>query len=217
MQDFYQAWNALRFGGPMIYPLLVLAVITVAILLDKTYVYLRYTRPPAVLLRLVENLASGWNDLEHQVTILNPHHHFARFLRVILQNRSQPVWWTESRASDEAQAIERAINRGLWILETIVTAAPLLGLLGTITGMMHAFNLIGSKGLVDPNGVTSGVAEALIATALGLLIALVALFGFNFFSRLQSRTLDEMERIGTRLVDRVRLSAQDPEMRHEAA
>lgn len=217
MQDFYQAWNALRFGGPMVYPLLALAVITVAILLDKTYVYLRYTRPPAVLLRLAENLTSGWNDLEHQVTILNPHHHYARFLRVILQNRSRPVWWTESRAGDEVQAIERALNRGLWILETIVTAAPLLGLLGTITGMMHAFNLIGSKGLVDPNGVTSGVAEALIATALGLLIALIALFGFNYFSRLQSRTLDEMERIGTRLVDRVRLSAQDPDVCHEAA
>ena len=53
--------------------------------------------------------------------------------------------------------------------------------------------------------MTAGVAEALIATALGLLIALVALFGYNYFSRLQSRTLDRMERIGTRLLDRARL------------
>jgi biopolymer transport protein ExbB len=86
-----------------------------------------------------------------------------------------------------------------------LTAAPLLGLLGTITGMMHAFKLIGTSGLVDPTGVTGGVAQALIATALGLFIALIALFGFNFFSRRQAQTMDEMERLGTRLVDNIRL------------
>ena len=217
MQDLQQAWAALQFGGPMVYPLLLLAVITVAILLDKSYVYWRYTRPPKALLRLAESHTSRWADLESHVAVLNPHHHFARFLQTILQHRSGPAWWTESRAGDEAQVIERALGRGLWVLETIVTAAPLLGLLGTITGMMDAFNLIGSKGLVDPKGVTSGVAEALIATALGLLIALVALFGYNFFSRLQSRTLDEMERIGTRLVDRVRLDADGRGGSHETA
>ena len=73
-------------------------------------------------------------------------------------------------AADEAQLIERELSPGLWMLETTVTAAPLLGLLGTITGMMHAFNLIGNNGLVDPTGVTAGVAQALIATALGLLL-----------------------------------------------
>lgn len=217
MQDLYESWNALRFGGPMVYPLLALAVIAVAILLDKAYVYWRYARVPALLARLIEHPGTRWDDLQHQVTTLDPRHYFARFLGVILSDRARPTWWIESRAGDEAQAVERDLSRGLWVLETIVTAAPLLGLLGTITGMMRAFHLIGSKGLVDPNGVTSGVAEALIATALGLLIALIALFGFNFFSRLQSRTLDEMERIGTRVTDRIRLDGQNPETSHEAA
>jgi biopolymer transport protein ExbB len=217
MHDLQQAWAALQFGGPMVYPLLALAVITAAILLDKSYVYWRYTRPPKTLVRLAESQSSRWGDLESQVAVLNPHHHFVRFLQTILRHRHSPAWWTESRAGDEAQVIERALGRGLWVLETIVTAAPLLGLLGTITGMMDAFHLIGSKGLVDPKGVTSGVAEALVATALGLFIALIALFGYNFFSRLQSRTLDEMERIGTRLVDRVRLDADTAEAGHEAA
>lgn len=104
------------------------------------------------------------------------------------------------------------------MLETIVTAAPLLGLLGTITGMMHSFNLIGAGGLVDPTGVTGGVAQALIATALGLFIAILALFAFNFFSRRQSQALDEMERLGTRLVDNIRLGQDRGEGGgHEAA
>lgn len=217
MQDLYASWHTLQFGGPLIYPLLVLAVLMVAILLDKTYVYWRFTRPSSALMRLIDNLGESWTDLERQVSVSNPHHHFVRFVRVILQNRERPAWWAESRASDEAQSIEQSLSRGLWVLETIVTAAPLLGLLGTIYGMIHAFNLFGAHGLVDPKGVTSGVAEALIATAVGLVVAVVALFGYNYFSRLQSRTLDEMERIGTRLLDRARLDAETRGAANEVA
>jgi hypothetical protein len=90
-------------------------------------------------------------------------------------------------------------------LETIVTAAPLLGLVGTIVGMMGSFRLIGGSGLVNPTGITGGVAQALIATTLGLIIALIALFAFNFFSHLQSRTMDEMERLGTLFIDHIRM------------
>jgi biopolymer transport protein ExbB len=119
-----------------------------------------------------------------------------------------PSWWVESRAAEEAGAIEKSLGRWLWILETIVTAAPLLGLLGTISGMIRSFKLFGQEGLVDPRGVTGGVAEALIATAVGLFIALVALFAFNFFSYRQAQVMDEMEQLGTRLVDAIRLQEQ---------
>jgi biopolymer transport protein ExbB len=94
------------------------------------------------------------------------------------------------------------------VLETIVTAAPLLGLVGTVLGMMHAFQIIGGEGIVNPTGVTGGVAQALVATVIGLLIALISLFGFNYFSRVQSQTMDEMERLGTRLIDHIRLDQE---------
>ncbi len=218
MQDLQEAWTALRFGGAMIYPLLFLAVLALLFMLDKAFVYWRYVRLPATLLDLVETYGFAWPDLERQLAMLGGRNYFGRFFRAILENHTKPAWWVESRAGDEAQVIEKALSRGLWVLETTVTAAPLLGLLGTITGMMHAFNLIGASGLVDPTGVTGGVAQALIATALGLFIALVALFGFNFFSRLQSQTLDEMERLGTRLVDNIRLGENAISgVRHEAA
>ena len=97
------------------------------------------------------------------------------------------------------------------MLETVVTAAPLLGLLGTITGMMQSFNVIGASTLVAPTQVTAGVAQALIATALGLLIAVLSLFAFNLFSRMQSQALDTMERLGSRLVDHIRLDQEGGE------
>jgi biopolymer transport protein ExbB len=199
---------ALQAGGAMIYPLLGLAVLATVIILEKSFVYAWRTRLPATLVDLIETYGFAWEDVEAQLAAFGARSYFRAFLAVILANRANPAWWVESRAADEASQIEKGLGRWLWILETIVTAAPLLGLLGTITGMVRSFKLFGEGGLVDPSGVTGGVAEALIATALGLFIALIALFAFNYFSHRQAEVLDEMERLGTRLVDHIRLDQE---------
>ncbi len=217
MQEMQIAIEVLKHGGAIIYPLLALALAALVVILDKTLVYRRHARLPEALRQLVETYGFSWTDLERQLVELGPRNYFGRFFGTIMDNRTKPAWWVESRAGDEAQQIEKSLSRGLWVLETVVTAAPLLGLLGTILGMMQSFRLIGPAGLVDPGGVTAGVAEALIATAVGLLIALVALFAYNYLSRLQSQTLDEMERLGTRMLDHIRLDAQASGGGHEAA
>jgi biopolymer transport protein ExbB len=208
MQDLHDIWNAIRLGGVTILPLSLLAIIALAIMLEKAYLYWQYARLPLELLSLAESYGFAWEDLEKRLYGLHDRHYFRRFFEVVIANRMRPAWWTESRAADEAQLIETSLSRRLWVLETIVTAAPLLGLMGTIAGMMDAFKIIGGSGIVNPTGVTGGVAQALIATAIGLLIALIALFGFNYFSRIQSQTMDEMERLGTRLIDHIRLDQQ---------
>ena len=215
MQDLNNTLKILQFGGMMVYPLLLLGVIALGIILDKAFVYWRYVRLPTALMRFLETYGFVWTDLEGQVMSLLPGSYFGRFFRVILDNRANPAWWVESRAGDEAQLIEKALSRGLWVLETIVTAAPLLGLVGTIVGMMESFKLIGGSGLVNPTGITGGVAQALIATTLGLILALIALFAFNFFSHLQSKTMDEMERLGTCLVDHIRMDQEGREVPRE--
>ncbi|HTP60861.1 MAG TPA: MotA/TolQ/ExbB proton channel family protein [Burkholderiales bacterium] len=215
MHELHEAWTTLQFGGAMVYPLLALAVIALVLILDKSFAYWRFGRTPKALTDLVETFDFAWSDLEGQLKALAAGNYFGQFIGVILANRDKPAWWVESRAADEAQAIEKSFGRGLWVLETIVTAAPLLGLLGTIVGMMNAFQLISGDNLVDPAGVTGGVAQALIATALGLLIALIALFAFNFFSKLQAATIDDLERIGTRLIDHIRLDQQKGERKGE--
>jgi biopolymer transport protein ExbB len=205
VQNFDEFLAALQVGGVMVYPLLVLAVLAIVIMLEKGFVFWRRTRLPAALVDLMETYGFAWEEVARGVAALGPSNYFAGFFRVIVDNRTRPAWWVESRAADEASLIETAMGRGLWALETIVTAAPLLGLLGTITGMVRSFKLFGDQGLVDPGGVTGGVAEALIATAIGLFIALIALFAFNYFSQRQAQIMDEMERLGTRLIDHVRL------------
>ncbi len=212
-----ETWIALKLGGIVILPLSILAVIALAVMIEKAVLYWRHAKLSEQLLGLVETYGFSWNDLEAELAALDPRNYFRRFFQTVLANRHHPAWWTESRAADEAQLIETSLGKRLWVLETIVTAAPLLGLLGTITGMMHAFQLIDGKGLVNPTGVTGGVAQALIATAIGLLIALISLFGFNYFSRLQSQTLDEMERLGTRLIDHIRLDQQEKQEKFDEA
>lgn len=215
MQELQEVWIAVKLGGIIILPLTLLGVIALAIMLEKAFLYGRFARLSHDLLNLVETYGFAWEDLEKILSGLNERHYYKRFFEVVIANRHRPSWWTESRAADEAQVIEASLARRLWVLETIVTAAPLLGLMGTIIGMMHAFQIIGGSGVVNPTGVTGSVAEALIATAVGLLIALIALFGFNYFSRLQSQTMDEMERLGTRLIDHIRLDQMGS--KHETA
>jgi biopolymer transport protein ExbB len=205
---FQDALATLLVGGAMIYPLFALAVIATAISLEKAILYGTRTRLPAPLIDIIETYGFAWDDLKRELGRMSGRNYARRFLAVIVVHRAQPAWWVESRAADEASLIEHALGRWLWVLETIVTAAPLLGLLGTIIGMIRAFNLFGRQGLVDPAGVTGGVAEALIATAVGLFVALLALFAFNFFARRQAQFMDELERLGTRLVDHIRLDQE---------
>jgi biopolymer transport protein ExbB len=208
MQELAGAWAALRYGGAMVYPLLVLGALAIIIIVDRAVAFRRNLRLPTALMALVETYGFSWEELERQLEPLPRSNAYRRFFGVIAENRSKPAWWVESRAGDEAGGVEKMLGRGLWVLETVVTAAPLMGLLGTITGMMQSFRVIGASTLVAPTQVTAGVAQALIATALGLLIALFALFGYNFFARMQSQALDQMERLGSRMVDHIRLDEE---------
>ncbi len=79
-----------------------------------------------------------------------------------------------------AQKEVRTLRRGLSVLDTIVTLAPMLGILGTVTGIITSFDLMGAAGVEDPTGVTAGIAEALITTASGLVVSIVALLPLNY-------------------------------------
>ena len=101
----------------------------------------------------------------------------------------------EAAARDE---LGRA-RRGLSVLDTIITLSPLLGLLGTVTGMISSFGIMSSSGISQPHAITGGVAEALIATAAGLGIAIVTLVPYNVFLARVERLTETLEREGTRL------------------
>lgn len=108
----------------------------------------------------------------------------------------------QSRFDEAIMREAPGIDRSMWLLDTIVTLAPLLGLLGTIIGMFNAFQVLGNAGSA-PTEITGGVAEALIATALGLFIAII---GIIFFNGLQARVrlqIHELESLKLVLLNRL--------------
>lgn len=123
---------------------------------------------------------------------------------------------------DEAIYLEvPRIDRGLWVLDTVITVAPLLGLFGTIVGMFHAFDVLGAAG-GDPTQVTSGVAEALIATACGLAIAMSHLWFYNGMQDTVRQTVHQMDTLKRLLLNRHSAAQQAVEptgvvLRHERA
>ncbi|MGH8780888.1 MotA/TolQ/ExbB proton channel family protein [Paraburkholderia sp.] len=197
MNDWTNLGDAVRLGGWVIYPLTLLAVFALAIVLDRAYVLWRFARIPRMDVR--EAAGGRMDRLSAQ--------HALRRVAALFEHRA-PLWQVEARLQSTATTIERDMSRGLWLLETIVTAAPLLGLLGTIVGMMHSFRLIGGDGLVNPSGVSGGVAQALVATAIGLVIALVALFAFNYLSRRIDRLMDELESFANECIGELRLAEE---------
>lgn len=195
MQDWVGVAAAAQVGGWVVYPLTLLAVLAIAIVLDRAYVFVRFASQPAV------GPESGSNTLPEQ-------HAFRRLDAAVIAPTGTPLWLLEARAQSFATRIERDMSRGFWVLETIVTAAPLLGLLGTIVGMMHSFQLFGGNGPVNPGGVTGGVAQSLVATAIGLVVALFALFAFNYFSRRLERLIDDLEAHANERLSEIRLKAE---------
>ncbi len=103
----------------------------------------------------------------------------------------------EAAMAAEAKEYEPILHRFLGALETIVTAAPLIGLLGTITGMMGVFRTVAAKLANDPHanttGITAGIGEALVATATGIFVAVLALFIHNTFQALAESRMVEAD------------------------
>ena len=208
MQDWTGILTALRVGGWVVYPLAVLAVLAVAIILDRAYVFVRFGRLPVALHAAYEIDATRTvpPDWAQRLQVCAGQHVYRRMATVWTLATTTPLWLRETQAESLAAQIERDMGKGFWVLETIVTAAPLLGLLGTIVGMMHSFQLFGGSGLVNPGGVTSGVAQSLVATAIGLVVALIALFAFNYFSRRLERLMDELEVFANARLGEMRLA-----------
>jgi len=125
----------------------------------------------------------------------NSSHPIMRVMFAGITNRHEP----KSSMLAAGIAETSIMKRGLTALDTIITLAPLLGLLGTIIGMIRSFNIMAASGMGQPHAVTGGVAEALIATAAGITVAVITLIPYNYFlSRIEHET-EIIETYATRL------------------
>lgn len=130
-------------------------------------------------------------------------------MKVLSSGIAHPL---EPSGAMEATAVTvmSTMKRGLTALDTIITLSPLLGLLGTIIGMIGSFNVMASAGLGQPHAVTGGVAEALICTAAGITVAVITLVPYNYFLARVEKETDIIETTATRLEFALSAAAREP-------
>ncbi len=179
-------------GGPVMVPLGVASVVSVAIMVERALFWLkragRVDAEKVIGFAREGRLDSALKECEKRDSPL---------LNVLKAGLSgtEPTLSMEAEAAKELKEMEK----GLSTLDTIITLSPLLGLFGTIVGMIQSFGIMSEAGLNKPHAITGGIAEALIATAAGIAVAVMSLVPYNYFRSRVERTLYDMERYATRL------------------
>ena len=167
-------------GGPIMWPLLVCSIVTLATVLERLFFIIRERahRQPELVEEILRRLEQGDARGAFRAGLRSEDY----VVRVLVQAMTHQGESLSSAALRAASRELKRFNRGLATLDTMITLSPLLGLLGTITGMIHAFGLLGGQELDAPQAITGGIAQALIATAFGLSIAITALIPFNYLN-----------------------------------
>ena len=166
-------------GGPIMWPILVASILALAVVLERVFFLLneQRKRDRKALNRFFGEVER--KDLNAAIEISRKSKDcIVTTLGYALEHRDQSL--TDALAYAQARALKR-FRRGIAVLDTVITLAPLLGLLGTVTGMMGSFAVIGGD-LSSPGAITGGIAEALIATAAGLGVAITCLLPFNYLN-----------------------------------
>ena len=188
--------DAIHGGGYIMYPIIAVAVVALAVVLERTVWWQIQAAKRNMPLRaqVLTAVDQGDSDKATQLAANSKD----PVIRMIWHGLTHHNFSLQGAMQIQAgEELERAA-RFLPVLDTIITLAPLLGLLGTVTGIMKAFRSIGNSDLAV-QAVSGGIGEALIATACGLAIAIFCLLPFNYYQRRVSRLRFELETNATNL------------------
>ena len=204
-------------GGPLMYPIVALLVVGLAVIIDRAVAFNAATRNNKALtadvIALLEN-----NDIEGAAELCakigGP---VAAVLLVGIQKFGKLVSKDEKRSNAEMSAIVKTsmedyapqivatMDRNIGILPIVAVLSPLLGMTGTVTGMINSFDSMATQTNLEATAVSGGISEALITTAAGLLVAMPAVIAYNIFTKLEDGTVSEIDKACTALVDFIAL------------
>jgi biopolymer transport protein ExbB len=170
-------------GAIATYPLILLSIISVTVVLERLW---SLKNMGSVTLRITESLLEpikkGQRDLAIAICKQNSQSPAARiFLNVLEREGSQGLDTASTLATEAMFEETQKLKKHLWILGTVASSAPFIGLLGTVVGIIKAFENMAVAGTGGFAVVAAGISEALVATALGLAVAIIAVIFYNYF------------------------------------
>ena len=179
------------------YPLLVCSIISLTVIIERLFFWIRedVRGNQALVDRVLDLCQRGdWEAVKEKVLGSKD------FVIRILVSGILHKEFSMSKAMESAAAEEiKRMRRYMAVLDTMITVAPLLGIFGTVIGIITSFELLGTGGIEDPQAVTAGIAQALITTAAGLGIAILSVFPFNYFNTRVENAALTIEKYATSL------------------
>jgi len=184
-------------GGPIMWPLFLTSVISLAVILERISFILteKFKRDRQTAENMIAEVGEG--NIDEAIERGERSGDFV--VRVMTYGLKHAGKSFSSAVVHSATQELKRFQKGLPVLDTVVTLAPLLGLLSTVTGMIHAFGILGNRELDTPTVITGGISEALIGTAFGLAIAVMALIPLNYLNARLETARQEIEDCVTRL------------------
>lgn len=184
-------------GGLVMYPLLLCSVVALTVIVERLlfWVSVDMGRNQPLLDDVLELSRQGdWDSIKTKVS--GSKDFIVRLLVSGLLHRE----FSMAKAMESAAVQElKRMRRFLGVLDTMITVAPLLGIFGTVIGIIHSFDMLGTSGIEHPHAVTAGIAQALITTAAGLGIAILSVFPYNYFNARVENAAHALEQYATSL------------------
>ncbi len=183
-------WHVVESGGWLMVPILLCSVLALAIVFERLWALSRERVLPPGLVDHVSSLVEGGNLQRSDVERLRGGSALGFVLAAALDHLRDSREAMRERLEDAGRQAVGELERYLGALGTIAAISPLLGLLGTVLGMIRVFSVLTSQGAANPASLAGGISEALITTAAGLMVAIPALIGHRFLrSRVDALTL----------------------------
>ncbi len=182
-------------GGPVMYPLLLCSILSLTVILERTFFWIGVgmRRNQELLDEVLDLCRKGdWEEIR-QKAAGSKNYVIRVLISGILHREYSMIKAMESGAAEEI----RRMRRFMGVLDTMITVAPLLGIFGTVLGIIDSFNMLGAGGIEHPQAVTGGIAQALITTASGLAIAIITVFPYNYFNSRIEHAAQIIERYAT--------------------
>lgn len=195
MLEFFKA------GGWLMLPLFICSVIAIAIIAERFWsLQSKRISPPDLMTQIWQWLKTDQVD-EHRVTALQNNSPLGQILAAGLLNRNTSREVTKESIEDTGRHVTQSLERNLNTLGTIAAISPLLGLLGTVIGMIKVFAVITAQGVGNPETLAGGISEALITTATGLVVAIPSLIFYRYFRGKINHLVVDMEEQAMQLIE----------------
>jgi len=202
-------FEIVKAGGIVMVPIILASIVAAAIFLERIWTLQSRRVVPAELTEKVWKWVEQRQITDKHIHALQQNSPLGKILAAGLANRHRERAVINQIIEDTGRHVVHELERFINALGTIASIAPLMGLLGTVMGMIRTFNVIRTEGIGDPAAMAGGIAEELITTAAGLTVAIPALLGYKFLRGRVETLVVQMEKEAMKLVNAIEENGPD--------